>query len=75
MSWRCDKCNCLNADDKPRCPFCSNPKPVSVLKPENKEVVADASMDILTQRLHVIIEKLTPLQKNKLYRYFEDNVL
>ena len=69
--WRCSKCSCLVDSDKNRCSFCSNPKPVL----ENNGIPVMSEEDKLTQKLHNIIETLKPLQKTKLYRYFEDNVL
>lgn len=70
--WRCPKCSCLVDNDKPRCAFCSTTKPVTESGITDVEAVEN---DKFTQRLHAIVEKLTPLQKKKLYRYFEDNVL
>lgn len=66
--WLCAKCNSWNQTQASRCSFCSNPR--SDAPPQ-----VDSTGDLLTQRLHSIVERLTPIQKQKLYRYFEDNVL
>ena len=72
--WLCNKCHSWNGGDKTRCSFCSEPRPVQDAQSEMTapEAVAD---DKLTQQLHNIVEKLTPIQKKKLYRWLEDNVL
>lgn len=72
--WLCNKCYSWNSSSKTRCAFCSAPKPV---QDEQKETPIPESVaeDNLTQQLHNIVEKLSPLQKKKLYRWFEDNIL
>jgi|LakMenEpi03Aug12_release.lakeMendotaPanAssembly.Ray.scaffolds.fasta_scaffold3098089_1 hypothetical protein len=70
--WRCPKCSYLVDDDRSTCAYCNCSKPVVESTTTDVEAVA---MDKLTQRLHNIVEGLKPLQKQKLYRYFEDNVL
>ena len=70
--WLCPKCGCKVESDKSRCAFCSTPKPINESNMTDVEAVEN---DKFTQRLHAVVEKLTPLQKKKLWRYFEDNVL
>lgn len=69
--WVCKKCNSWTTGEKNRCSFCSEPRPIVT-----EEADTDATeMDKLTKRLHNIVEGLTPLQKKKTFRYFEDNFL
>ena len=68
--WRCEHCNTFNDEDKPRCGLCSTPRPEKLTFESNKARTVD-----LTQQLHNIIERLTPLQQKKTLRYFEDNFL
>ena len=70
--WLCDKCHSNNEIGKTRCGFCSAPQPSIPVFNSASETDNDAK---LTQQLHNIIEKLTSLQKKKLYRYLEDNFL
>jgi len=70
--WFCRKCGMWTEDEKTRCSYCSNPKPLF----ESERVpppVTDGSE--LRQSLHNIVEKLTPLQCKKTLRFFEDTVL
>ena len=69
--WMCLKCHSWNEEDKTRCSFCSAAKPFELKKEESQT----ATDDKLKQHLHNIVETLSPLQKTKLMRYFEDNVL
>ena len=71
--WICTKCSSWNTGTVSRCSFCSEPRPAPV--GEAAETPTDVKLDGMTQRLHNIVEKLTPLQKQKLFRWFEDNVL
>ena len=70
-NWLCRQCNTLNSSEKPRCGFCSNPR--SIIN-EKKIVEQDVDQSLKPQ-LHSIVERLTPLQQKKLFRYFEDNIL
>lgn len=69
--WLCNGCHTTNPDEKPRCGFCGKEKPRQ-FDLNAAEAVED---DKLGNQLHSIIEKLTPLQRKKLYRYLEDNIL
>lgn len=69
--WVCKKCNSWTTGEKHRCSFCSEPKPVVEEQIDTEQEISDK----LTARLHSIIEGLTPLQKRKTFRYFEDNFL
>jgi hypothetical protein len=70
--WLCPKCHSKNEMGKNRCGYCGAPQPLIPASDIESEADKEAK---LTQQLHNIIEKLTMLQKKKLYRYFEDNVL
>ncbi len=70
--WLCEKCHSNNETGKTRCGFCGAPQPLIPVNGVESEAEREAT---LTQQLHNIIEKLSSLQKKKLYRYFEDNVL
>lgn len=70
--WKCVKCNSLVSGEKNRCSFCSAPQPADIPSPQ---IVEAQEADKLAKLLHGIVDKLTPLQKRKLHRYFEDNVL
>jgi len=73
--WFCNKCSSWNEGDKTRCSFCSNSKPVAV-NPVATAAAEEANGEAkLTQMLHNIIEKLTPIQKKKTYRFLEDNFI
>ena len=69
--WVCKKCHSWTSGEKNRCSYCGEPQP------KTQEVVeaVDTIDENFTKTLHNIVEGLTPLQKKKLYRYFEDNVL
>jgi hypothetical protein len=70
--WFCRKCGSWTEDIKNRCSFCSNPKPIF----ESERVpppVSDGSE--LKPRIHSTIEKLTPLQCKKMWRFIEDNFI
>lgn len=65
--WLCDKCNGWSTVDKTRCSFCSNPRPGA--EQPNKALAK------ITQDLHNTIDKLNSTQKQKMWRWLEDNVL
>ena len=71
--WLCEKCHSNNELSKTRCGFCGNPQPnVSTTTQENQDAEVETK---LLQQLHSHIEKMTPLQRRKLYRWLEDNIL
>jgi hypothetical protein len=63
--WRCIKCSCQNGNEKPRCGFCSTPRPENNISPEE---YADQK---ITKALHNAIEKLLPRQRNLILSYFQ----
>jgi hypothetical protein len=67
--WRCLKCNSTNSLSIPRCSFCSEPRPGTDVN------VKQQVLDKLTKDLHNAIEKLSPQQKQKMWRWLEDNLL
>jgi len=71
--WFCPKCSSWNENEKSRCSFCSNPKPIIAVIP--KAIIEEQNNNDLTQQLHNAIEKMSPQQKRKLFRWLEDNVL
>ncbi len=70
----CTKCHSWNDANKGRCGFCGEPSPI----PETS-IQEDSNIDTNTFKLlkdiHQAVEKLTPGQLRKVWRYLEDNML
>ena len=74
-SWLCTKCNTRNARHVKRCSFCSNPRPTDEQIKVIEQVIADKTEGKTKQDVHNAIEKLTPPQCMRLWRWMEDNLL
>ena len=75
INWLCTKCNTRNSNYITRCSFCSNPRPSPEQQKVIEETVAKKSVDKVKQDLHNAIEKMPANQRNKLWRYVEDNFI
>ena len=67
--WKCNKCQSFNSGTVNRCSFCNTPK-TNI----NENVINDNDIKLLNT-IHNLVEKMTPIQRRKLYRWMEDNIL
>ena len=71
--WLCEKCHSNNELSKTRCGLCGNSQPNTALSTQENQ---DAEVETkLLQQIHNIVEKMTPTQRRKMYRWLEDNIL
>jgi hypothetical protein len=70
MSWKC-QCQVNNADNITRCAMCGKPREIG----EMKETDATKTIENLTRALHNAIERLSPDQKMRVWRWLENNII
>ena len=69
-TWLCTKCHSRNNIDRANCGFCSAPKP-EVNQNTNESIEANK----LSQAIHIAVDKMNHMQRLRVWRWLEDNII